>query len=458
MKRILTILMVLLLLFACKKESLEEKEEVEETIAGKNRCMITLIQGEVTFKDGSGNLLDRGVGDLLEEQDLITTAADAQVELQIGERSNVRIKGGSELALASLLLEQELESTKVKLFKGNILAESEKLTEGSSFKVETDTFTVGIRGTQFGVVNDLVRGAKVLVKEGRVAVTRNWSESLLAELAEAEEEVVELIKAELAGEIVLAAGEKMELDKEQLRKEEEVLAEGIKRVIKAKGGNERQEELKKFKQSLKGEKKRPLNKEESEEYLDEDDFENMKAESDIFEKRLVKVKLKLKRRDRVPVMVTFDGKFYSFAYDELDFVLEEGQQLKVGLNSQIHLPQELTVGSDSYGEQESLELELELKIDPAAEQEEKPKTEKELKREFKELGEEIEEKVEELEEEIEKKSGGKKKDDKVKKEVKEKAEKKLDELEEELKKGDGEEDPESELENLMEDIKDETKF
>ena len=127
-------------------------EEVKRT--GK----IVDIRGRVEVEHGGGDWVPAQVGMILNEGDILKTAAKAWAFLTLdgGETATVEVEveENSRLLLSELILNEEkgIQKTLLDLAIGKILITAQKMhSEGSKFEVKTPTSIVGVRGTTFAV-------------------------------------------------------------------------------------------------------------------------------------------------------------------------------------------------------------------------------------------------------------------------------------------------------------------
>lgn len=127
-------------------------------------AMITFIMGDV-----SKNNAEAVIGELVKENDVITTAADSFCDVTLGE-SVIRIKAGSNVTLSSLIINKERESIILLLQEGTLLCKPRKMINADYFFVKTPTAVAAVRGTQFSVEADTLRTTRIKVFKGDVKV------------------------------------------------------------------------------------------------------------------------------------------------------------------------------------------------------------------------------------------------------------------------------------------------
>jgi hypothetical protein len=123
----------------------------------KRTAKIVDIEGDVTIKPVGKSWVPAEVGMLLDEGDMVRTASDSTVLLNLngkGQTATVDIQEESEMMLSELYGDKEegTQKTLLELEIGKILIEAQKLhTEEERFEVETPTTIIGVRGTKFTV-------------------------------------------------------------------------------------------------------------------------------------------------------------------------------------------------------------------------------------------------------------------------------------------------------------------
>ncbi len=205
-KMILYYFFILLLLTSCKigKAVIEEKKEEH------NKCLITYIKGKTFLIDEQyNNISELKIGLNLGENDIIKTEKESIIELNIGEESVVRIKENSILKIIKLFKDQDIEETKLNLDIGKILSRPKNLTEGSSFEIETNSVTAGVRGTEFTVYKSEKGDAKIAVNEGEVYIDKNIYSEDINKIKKYDKELSENLESILQEELVLKKDEKL---------------------------------------------------------------------------------------------------------------------------------------------------------------------------------------------------------------------------------------------------------
>ena len=93
-------------------------------------------------------------GDVLKENDIITTGIMSSCDIRIGD-SIIRIKEKSKVLISQLLKNGNVENITLGLDIGKMLCKPKKLIKSESFLVKTPTAVAGVRGTQFSVEADI---------------------------------------------------------------------------------------------------------------------------------------------------------------------------------------------------------------------------------------------------------------------------------------------------------------
>jgi hypothetical protein len=112
---------------------------------------VTSIQGNAkVLRGGQSTALKSG--DICQKDDTLVTEADSTLDISVNNLAGSRILGGSEIAVS----ETRQDNMRLKIQKGNIILNLDKLPKNSTFRVETPTAVAVARGTQFwGRVQEL---------------------------------------------------------------------------------------------------------------------------------------------------------------------------------------------------------------------------------------------------------------------------------------------------------------
>ena len=155
MNRILKLFLIIILLlsFGC-------------SVAEKEYSTVIFFIGDV-----KKNNAEIEIGDIIRENDIITTAIQSSCDIKIGE-SFIRIKEKSKLSISKLKYHDNLENTTLGLSVGKLLCNTKKLLKSESFMVKTPTAVAGVRGTKFIVQADKKKTTRIKVYKGKVKVVK----------------------------------------------------------------------------------------------------------------------------------------------------------------------------------------------------------------------------------------------------------------------------------------------
>lgn len=140
-------------------------------------CTVQAVHGQPVVQRGAEEIQLKA-GDVLQKGDTIKTPTpQCQVDMSMNDLAGIRILSGSIAEVAAW----KTENMTVKIVNGNLIANLQKLPEGSSFKVETPTAIAAVRGTQFwGRVQNSapIPVTTFAVREGSVEIQPAGSESV----------------------------------------------------------------------------------------------------------------------------------------------------------------------------------------------------------------------------------------------------------------------------------------
>ncbi len=136
------------------------QKEVDE------HAMITFMIGDV-----KKNSAEVQIGDIIKENDTIVTAENSFCDIKIGD-SIIRIKAQSNVNIATLFKNGNVENTTLGLASGKMLCKPKKLLKDENFFVKTPTAVAAVRGTQFGVETDKDLTTRIKVFKGEVKVAK----------------------------------------------------------------------------------------------------------------------------------------------------------------------------------------------------------------------------------------------------------------------------------------------
>ena len=127
------------------------------------------VKGDVrVFKPGkTRGLKGRNGMALFEKSTIKTTNDDSFADIIYNKGGRVRVMPKSELVLAAADFSKGKMKAKIDLITGKIFNIVDKLTEGGSYEVKTQTSTSGVKGTIFSA-ETTVQESVFMVKEGSV--------------------------------------------------------------------------------------------------------------------------------------------------------------------------------------------------------------------------------------------------------------------------------------------------
>lgn len=127
------------------------------------------VKGDVrVFKPGkTRGLKGRNGMALFQKSTIKTTNDDSFADIVYNKGGKVRMMPKSEVILASADFSKGKMKTKIDLITGKIFNVVDKLTEGASYEVKTQTSTSGVKGTIFSA-ETTAQESVFMVKEGSV--------------------------------------------------------------------------------------------------------------------------------------------------------------------------------------------------------------------------------------------------------------------------------------------------
>jgi hypothetical protein len=150
---------------------------VQPAFAQSEKAVVSNIQGLATLIRG-GETLEVTPGLSCQKGDILKTGSDCTLDLAINDLAGCRVLASSEC----LIDNAKKESMQVKVNKGNVILNLEKLPAESTFQVETPTAVAAVRGTQFWGRVDLQQIENPVttfaVREGSVRIfSKSFGES-----------------------------------------------------------------------------------------------------------------------------------------------------------------------------------------------------------------------------------------------------------------------------------------
>jgi len=131
---------------------------------------VTFLSGEATRRAG-GKAEALSTGSLVYQDDLLETGARTRLEIELPDKSVIRLGPRSKLRLATAVFGAGDRSVSASLLVGQIWAKVEKAVGGESrFEVQTKNAVAGVRGTTFRVDARQDQSCVVKVYSGAVAV------------------------------------------------------------------------------------------------------------------------------------------------------------------------------------------------------------------------------------------------------------------------------------------------
>ncbi len=144
---------------------------------------ISYAEGTVGVVRDGADIDGVGIGQDLQNFDLVKTGSDGQAELAIATpqapRMTVRISSDTQFSLEIAAVEGTQEST-IGLVGGQIALKVDKLLATQSVKVKSDSAAMGVRGTDFTVTAPETGDILVTCDEGEVVVTDDQGKDLTA--------------------------------------------------------------------------------------------------------------------------------------------------------------------------------------------------------------------------------------------------------------------------------------
>lgn len=109
-----------------------------------------------------------------------TIGANSRADIVYMRGDIVRVMPNTDVTLGDTRLEEDKSTTKLKLAAGKIFNVVNKLTEGSTYEVQTRTATAGVKGTVWSA--ETGSQDTFMVKEGKVEVDASQQKVLVADL------------------------------------------------------------------------------------------------------------------------------------------------------------------------------------------------------------------------------------------------------------------------------------
>ncbi|MFP4536555.1 MAG: FecR domain-containing protein, partial [Spirochaetaceae bacterium] len=148
--------------------AIEEEELPEVDAPAVSEALLTFFTGDV-FVDDAGEWVYADIGETYTNDDTLFVET-GYAELQFGETAVIRLQENTRVTLSEVSLEPGSGDVELGLASGGVISKVERLTQGDSFRVRTDSAVMGVRGTEFAVRVGENRDTNVAVREGRVSV------------------------------------------------------------------------------------------------------------------------------------------------------------------------------------------------------------------------------------------------------------------------------------------------
>ncbi len=208
-----------------QKKPISEVQKQEESIVAKVpdiNAIVTMVIGDVKVQNVM-KLEDVEVGYKLKQGDTIIASDGSECEVQIDNKSVVRIAEKTKVSFEEIVYEVgSKKQSIVELVKGNVKTAVKKLS-GEEFKVKTSTAIAAVRGTKFSVTVDDKGNTKVVVSEGKVSV--GVRSKVVENLQKNAKE--KLAGLESVAEVIVKENESILVKQEQQKKVDEKIQKSI---------------------------------------------------------------------------------------------------------------------------------------------------------------------------------------------------------------------------------------
>ncbi len=135
---------------------------------------IGYLEGQVSIVRGGRTLPQPQIGDAVENYDLIHTGKDGKAEIAVGTPTgmtgSVKIEPATIFQIKVETVNAEAKST-LELMTGSVAVKVKKAAGKPTMTVRTETASLGVRGTSFGIVSTIQGDVLVTCDEGDVAVS-----------------------------------------------------------------------------------------------------------------------------------------------------------------------------------------------------------------------------------------------------------------------------------------------
>lgn len=143
---------------------------------------LSKVQGNVRVFEAGSNRGKKGRDGmaLFVNSRITAVGGDSRADIVYTRGDVVRVLPGTDITLGDTSLEENKSVTKIKLAAGKIFNVVNKLTEGSTYEVQTRTATAGVKGTVWSA--ETGSQDTFMVKEGKVEVDAAQQKVLVADL------------------------------------------------------------------------------------------------------------------------------------------------------------------------------------------------------------------------------------------------------------------------------------
>ncbi|NPA60208.1 MAG: hypothetical protein GXO30_07080 [Epsilonproteobacteria bacterium] len=151
------------------------------TLFAKSVATVTALSGSA-YLQRDAKKSELNLGDKLLQKDIIITNAKAKVQIIFEDETVVTIGRNSEFSIDEYLFEDSNEPVaKFGMFRGAMRAITGKIGKiaPDKFKVKTKTATIGIRGTNFTIVNSDDGSSAIYCTYGAISVSLNGIENIV---------------------------------------------------------------------------------------------------------------------------------------------------------------------------------------------------------------------------------------------------------------------------------------
>ncbi|QPJ60897.1 MAG: FecR domain-containing protein [Candidatus Nitronauta litoralis] len=156
---------------------------IQEGVAlAQKAATLSKVQGNVRVFEAGSNRGKKGRDGmaLFVNSTIKTLGANSRADIIYIRGDVVRVMPNTDVTLGDTRLEEDKSTTKLKLAAGKIFNVVNKLTEGSTYEVQTRTATAGVKGTVWSA--ETASQDTFMVKEGKVEVDAAQQKVLVADL------------------------------------------------------------------------------------------------------------------------------------------------------------------------------------------------------------------------------------------------------------------------------------